>query len=213
MDSNGFTGLNPALARQNIIDFTEKGIDAAEEYNKAIKFLFEQLYYAWCSPKAVEFCDLYETEIYGSYKKIYLNICDICFNALRAYNIVASANNERTIDYQPREFSYSQNYTKLLDNKDGTVGMNVNLVKNYILPEFDNKVRNSLSLIDNLPHSIALYDDENGQQHSFFTGISKLVAEANDVITSIEKVINKCLAEEHDTIKLAKEQATQTLNG
>lgn len=214
MDGNGWTGLNPGLAWRNIADFTEKGIAAAEEYNKAIAFLFEQLYFTWCSPKAVEFSNLQTTKLYGTYKAIYLHICDISRNAVRAYNIVASANNATRINYTPQDFNYAgeSQYTKLLENKDGVVGMNINLVENYILPEFDSKIKNALHQIESLPKAIALYDDETGQQHAFSTGVSALISSASEIISSVESTIQTSIKEEQNTIKLAKEQATQTLS-
>ena len=60
MDGNGFTGFNPGQAKENIKNFAEYSYYCVISYmGETFKYLFSELYWKWCSPKAVEFDNKY----------------------------------------------------------------------------------------------------------------------------------------------------------
>ena len=219
MAETGWTGLDPEMPKDNIQNFYDECMTWISDYRTKNDEFMEQLSYLWASENAVkESKNL--VNMVGNFYESFLNKChEICLNATRAYNIVAVAHgvsgiSEGFADFHrngiiPQAFSMGG----MTDNINGRVGINTTMVKDILLPNFKTSFNALASRLDSLPSSIALYDDENGQQHAFVTGISQFEKEFNDLLGGIWAKIEQALENKVDNALLAKEKATQVLNG
>ena len=142
--------------------------------------------------------------------------CVMCQNAARAYNIMASANGSETInnEYSSPGSSLSSYFglTELDNNRGGIKGMNINMVKNFILPTFSNKISNLYVSIENIPTSSALYDIEGSQAGAFSTSSLNYKIKIESLVSEIVAKINEYLITETNNLMLAQQQSTDAMN-
>lgn len=216
---NGFVGMDPALAKSNIDDFKRAMLDVEDNFDSAVNTLFEELSYAWVSPNAVEFYTKYSEECYSLKKIMIESELAICQGAWRAYNTMANALGCATIS---EDYGYDANksvssgwlsISMLHDNKGGKSGMNVNLVKNFILPAFDIGVKRIEDSLTAVPTSIALYDAEGEQSGAYATGISNMKSKVENLLNDIKNSILNAIETETDNMLLAKQQSANAMNG
>lgn len=207
-----FTGFDPTLAKSNIDSFESSAKEAYSTCSKAFYDLKTGLLETWCSPKAVEFSEKYADKI-GSVLVTFMSSYNIILaNAERAYNTIALANGYSTIAVRPTNYSMTKYEFNLRSEKYGIVGMNIMQVK-LLLESFNNDVKKVFEMLDELPMDIAFYDPEGAQVQAYKDEITKLKAKIFDVMTLINTDIKSAIETESNDIRLAKEQATQTLNG
>ncbi len=215
-DENGFIGMDPVLAKKNIDDFSRAMYQIYIKFSDAICNLFEELYYAWVSPNAVEFYDKYALDCENVRNDIIKSTDAICQGAFRSYNVMARAtgNPVLTDDYANEAFATSvidfDDFTKLISNKAGKSGINRTYAKN-ILDAFNVTINDIYSLLDAVPSSIALYDYEDSQSGAFSTGISNMRTKIESLVSDIKTKINEAIMTEVDNILLAKQQSTDAM--
>ncbi len=214
MEGNGFTGFNPAVAKSNIVAFAQESSEVVGDFEDAHYAFFETLADFWASPKAVEFYEAYNTKILDLIDNMSAQFKAIVSGSVKAFNYASSANGHSgTIDagsidvYSP----VGDNLPALLDQKNGNVGMNISAIEENILPNYKIEINRIITSISSLPKAIALYDDENGQQHAYQTHIDTVSDNVSSLISEMEKGLEQAIATETNNILLAKQQSTDTL--
>lgn len=211
---NGVTGFNPSLAKSNIEDFNQQGyyryLDLGEEYWA----LFNDLSTNWASPKAQEFDNTYRPKINELLDKFIALIGSTVESAVNAYNTVASAHGAGTVGGIEQSYvpTFGE-FPKLLAEIDGVVGMEISHVRDNIMPLMKSKINHVVELMNEIPTAIALYDDENGQQHAYETHIKEIVSKIESTNNEVFSAIDSAITTEVDAIIKAKQAATDTLAG
>ncbi len=215
MDGEGMTGLNPGQAKQNIENFYSSAMHAGEELSNAFSDLLLNLSNSWASPKAMIFgesCDAQGSDLLNNY---YTAIYSIAKNAEHAYNVIASAHGGEgyiSVNISNEGHVESLGGRSFKAEKDGVVGMNIALVK-VDLDAFDISMNKFYSSLDSIPMEIAFYDTEGTQLASYRNAIAKCKNDAKTAAESVRKEVQAAMETEQNTILLAKQQATETLNG
>lgn len=231
MENDGFTGFNPELAKKNIQDYNEEVLNLIIALRQGFGYLFSELKYKWCSPKAVHFANEFIPKICQCDIDITTANYNIMLNAKEAYNLMARANGSGLIvldedivssDAHPiesnvngrEEFLASYGILPLEPSHpiNGGVGMNIQLVKS-VIHEFELKMVNALDSLRSLPTEIALFDAENAQQYAYKSTINRFVDRYEHLFGEILDAIKNDIELEQDNILLAKKQATESLNG
>ena len=221
--NEGFTGFNPELVKKECQYFLSVGDRALTFFLQAYNSFYDVLKIAWCSPKAVDFTSHlknYMTSLHHL-EAAYVNVAR---SAERAYNINAVANgcqpipDDQMITAMPYSTggmytNYVENGTDLSEvNENGVVGMNKMLVKTA-LDLFNKKINEGCRIIDDTPYSIAFFDEDGSQKQAFKAEITKMKDELVQEVLGILQSIDEAIETEVNTMELAKQQATQTLNG
>ena len=213
---NGFIGMDPELARRNIEDFRNAMEQVELHYTIAINRLFEDLSKTWASLRAVDFFNEYRPKVNDVSTLIWTSKDSISQGAVRAYNSMANAVGERLItdEYYDDNATYATEMplAVFVDNIAGKVGMNVNLVKNDFLPAFEKSVELIYECIDNVPNSIALYDDESLQSGTYATNVTNVKNNISELVEDIKLAISAAILKESDNIMLAKQQSVNQMN-
>lgn len=210
-DSNGWVGLNPSLARTNIDNFYDKCMEALNVFSNSTNNLFNGLLNTWASPKAVEFSKKYSIEIENLISNFQNEAFSKARDAANAYNSVAYAHGASSVGYVGGSSVPNMDLT-LNDNKNGVVGMNIDLVKNDILPEFVKNANNAIDSINQIPTSLALYDDNNGIRHYFSSNISGFKSKFENLTNDLIVSINQYIDDETLQIQQSKQAAIEALS-
>ncbi len=206
----GMTGFNPGLLKSQIDNFVSSARCAGIDIGVAYKNFIDELSYCWASPKAVQFWTDMTPKYEDALWKLQLLIDETAQNMVNAYNYAAQANGAGTTSYE-NEGGVGFDCGKLLDQRDGVVGMNIIEVRDVVLPAFQNEVKLAVDELKNLPKSIALYDDENGQQHYFSVNVDDIIQKVEENIETIVSEINGAIETETDNVLLAKQNAIESL--
>lgn len=212
MNENGFTGLNPYKAKHNIESFLNSAGSIQKKITLAFDEFTNELKKAWASPKAVEVATEHFEKIRSINDDFYNELVIIANKACNAYNAVANANGVGTISINPHRYSGNA-IAMLTDNINGVVGMNVEVVRNQILPKFEKVINQACNEIDSLPTSIELYDDENGISHAYTSNINVMKERIISAYDSMVASVKIATFDEINNVLLAKQNATSTLNG
>ena len=109
--------------------------------------------------------------------------------------------------------SFMDEYILSFKNElNGMTGINVIMVRDFILPTFDKKISEFLTAIDALPAEIPLIDETNSLQMAFTETINKFKTMTNTSVINLKTLINNALETEIDNIMLAKQQAVDALS-
>ena len=85
------TGLSPEEAMNNILDFNDNVWDAVVAISNGCYSLYDELYYVWASPKAVEF-NSFKVKMNEVFQLVRNKGNIVWSNAIRSYNGMARAN-------------------------------------------------------------------------------------------------------------------------
>ncbi len=209
----GFVGFNPGQVKSDIQNFATQAGNACMDLEEAFCGLFIELHKAWASPRAVDF-NQYIPELEKIIEYFSDQIKAVIRGAVNAYNYAASAHGVGGfIDVEEFEVHTINRwgYEKLEESRDGNVGMNVQLVKDFILENFRKEATDVLNRIRELPTSIALYDNEDGQRKAYSTNIKQTVEVIAILCRKMDVRINIAIVTEANNIMLAKQNATDTL--
>lgn len=215
----GWTGLDRQKTMDDIMLFATKSEAVVNSFLKASIYLFHELFSVWASPNAVDFSNSFKYKYNNLMNTMQSEIVRVISDAERAYNYMAQAEGLPGIygiedGYRQNIFAgidmESLNFT-LLDNRDNITGMNINVVIHNIIPNYNAMMSSTINSINDIPISIALYDDENGQQHSFWSNVTILRYYLQEICDSILKEVNFAAENEVDTLLLAKNQAIDAL--
>ena len=219
---DGFTGLDVQRAKNDIMNFYNSCHEAHDYVFRALDELGDVLHKKWASPIAQEFVRKYNSEYtniiieyYDTYEHILSGANDaaralaksngIDFNAdMEILSYIIPGRKSETDDFQ-RPFTCSSDI-------NGAVGMDVEGVR-LALDTFKTYHKGLPELFDNIPEGIAFYDP-NGEMIGSYNRIVKGFKEKFlTLFDEIESDLTGYLETETDNILLAKEQATQAMNG
>ena len=230
MDGNGFTGFDPVVAKNNIDEFWHAAVAAHEHLWATFEDLWVDLEFTWCSEKAVEFDKKYNNRGTGFQRVVleFFRACDnIAKNARKAYSIIAKANSYSDVmfleEYEINEEDHPTEYGSGFYYEfgcnlhpahptNGVVGMNIMQVK-LAVDVFKTKIQGVISEIDNLPMNIAFYDEDGSQAAAYASEIKKMKDKIIEMTNQIVTEIASAMENEQNSILLAKQQATESLNG
>ena len=210
-EMNGWTGLNPSLARRNIERFYDSCVEVLNNFSASVNELFSELKGTWASPNAVKFSLKYGSEIEDALTDFSNEAFSRARSAANAYNSVAYAHGANSVGCVDKVGTPFVDFN-LEDNKDGVVGMNIELVENDIIPNFEKKINNVINLINEIPTSLALYDDNNGQRHYFSCNISSFKNRFENILSDLKISIKEYSNTKLNEIKFAKQSAIDALN-
>lgn len=223
LNEENATALNSELAKRNIDEFKYACREAGTCLIDAYCFLFDELYYIWASPKAVEFNGTFKTKIKNMIGSFEVAARIATQNAIRQYNMTARANGTSQIkddtlgpldnnDYQPDYNLYIEGICHdLVDNQSGVTGMNIDQIKN-LLSLFGTKIANAEAVIDEIPSYIALFDTNNAQQQDFVMNVKNVKAKVEELNVEISKAITEAIETEINQLRLATNQNNNSMN-
>lgn len=225
MEGEGFTGFNPEQAKVDINNFQNNGYRVGVYLEDAFKKLFEDLYYYWCSPNAVAFDEKHHEASCNMISEVVYSVEALYIKFVSGYNEMARANG---VDFYDSDGDRHEGGTIIssvgrrsetyLDfpnlrsaGKTGAVGMNVKKAQET-LENFKTNILTVLSYIDKITSTIAFFDENGEIQPLIKTEISNLKRKIDNDVTTIVDEITKAFEIEEDTILLAQQKSTQTLN-
>jgi len=207
-----FTGLDVSEARNNISAFYEEMDKICWKMEGDLTTYCSELFYTWCSPKAVEFNDQLD-KLWAANQAVYNTCYIIVVNAVRAYNTVAQSNGLEgwypNFPKEPVNSTVNDPY-RLVASRNGIVGMNVPQVS-LATDEFKKACEDYQNKLDSLPTEIALYDPNNLQKDTYKAELTKAKQSFIENIQNVMDGISSAIETETQTILLAKEQSVQEL--
>jgi len=214
---DGFTGLNPSEAKSNIDAFVNAMNATAMIFLNGGNALFGNLKETWCSPRAVEFGDKFSYKLYDNTVAAIEDAARlIARNAETAYNTISIANGGGSLgaNYGSQPTQGSQGYFGSLKESgaSGIVGMNMMQVE-LALVVYGEAVEKGLAALAAVPTNIAFYDPNGEQQATYKAEIEKVKNTLEETINSMLDEIEAAMETEHNSLVLAKENATSALSG
>ena len=214
---DGFTGLDVERAKADIQRFRIHCGDVVSSFNNSIFDLSHVLSKKWASSVAVEFSDKYNrklSELFNEFRTTYLHIES---GAVEAAGILANANgldfsyHDETVGTGERR-EVGSNVFVCYENIDGVVGMDTESVK-LALDVFKTQYKSALEELNEIPDGIAFYDPNGQMVGGYNRNVSEFRVKFSELFDEIAKSLEGYIATETDNILLAKEQATQAMNG
>ncbi len=224
---DGMTGFNPQQAKINIADFALNAGNACADIDEAYGLLFYELENFWASPKAVEFSDNYIPRIDGLINEMSETIKAIVKGAINGYNYVARTHDtggwiedvdslingvygDSHGDFGTRDAS-GVHERGLLADKNGLVGMNIAAVRDIVMPNFNMSINKVVNALDEIPTSIALYDEEGSQQQAYESNIRGFITKFNELNEELSASMKEALETETNNILIAKQKSTESM--
>lgn len=218
---NGFTGIDIENALLHRYSFIDSYRGALTSLLKCFNYLFDGLYWIWCSPNAVTFSQKYNVSAVNIYVDTLEKFDILCNNLLRACNLIATANGySQIVDQEHPAFVYdgAVRGEALFKNlvashpTNGASGMNVIQVK-LTLSQFDNLKEKALNCFADIPTNVAIYDPDGAQAQTIADTINETKSQLESIFLSITADIKSYIETEQNNIKLAKTNVVQTMNG
>ncbi len=218
----GFTGLSPEAATEQLTNFKSLFDGASYLYWNGYNDFAKELSTKWYSPKAVEFNRLTSIVMTELNDTQYRVLGTILRNATSSYNILMRANgltdNHLEGDYQDyfessehdwwnKEFSIEFKE----EGPNGEVGMNTLLAK-MLVSEFQKKIDASYIAFDELPLDIAFYDPDGALKQAFRDLINNYKQVIQEKLKEIIDAVNEAMDTEIENITIAKNEATEVLS-
>ena len=155
--------------------------------------------------------DLY-SRLFTTISHITDGACDVAISLARANGEELNKNYFCFLPIKPGETCQGYLVVTCRDNYNGVTGMDVEGVKNA-LAIFKTSILACIEKFDNIPNGIAFYDPDGNIVGEYNRGIQNFKSEISDLAGDIYQEINRYISTEADNILLAKQNATQTLNG
>ena len=211
---DGFTGLDPQRAQQDIRNFSDTMKTVARMLHEGGNEFFNTLSKNWYSPKAVEFSEKYNTSLYEGTVEVVENCASrIAASAIEAYNSMAAAQGLGTIPYEGDMKPGIQYYFgNLSESGPNGVGMNQDAVKTS-LAEYQNRVKNAISILDSLSGTISLFDRTGSIQSLYSATLDKMKGTINNAVESITKDILMAIENEQQLLDNAVGSSSDALGG
>ncbi len=189
-------------------------------YYDANKDFWDELYLKWASPKAVEFSNKYQPIIYNELLDFFKMERAFIIDAVDACKKIAEANGDTSfsvnnfplIDIALESKHIGGDFPTFREDFFGTVGMNVMKVKE-IIAKYIADTSEAVASLSDIPFDIALFDPDNAMANAYKNQIEKMKEKMEATITMIKSDISKAMGEEENTILIAKDSATEALNG
>ena len=220
MEQDGFSGLNPSKAKNDIEIFEGAGMQVYNIIKDAnVKFVTDMSSH-WWSRRAVDFAEQNLPIMADAQNSIYRFINNTVVKAVNAYNSLASNNTDHIstdrsamVEGQlpndtPEVFQVGgaggQTAFKEI-GPSGKVGMYVDDVNATYLPELTTTITNAINTyLDNIPDTISFYDPSGEIALAYKNGIAEGKSKLDTELKSIYDSINAVVESE---INLSKEEA------
>ena len=211
---DGFTGLNIEGAHVQIENFYDTAYDVMAEIMDLEDMFLHDLRSKWASPNAVEFSVMTQNKISELYSTFVTYVNHIVHGANDAGRTLAVANGASWSDVNLMDRFGNDGIAgePCLETLNGTTGMAVENVK-IISDAFVTGMKNVLNTLNSVPTSISFYDANGDLLSSYSTGINKFSSQIENLTNSIVNTLKQYIETETNNILLAKEQATNKLNG
>jgi len=220
--TEGFTGMNPTVAKMDIDEFENTGMGIYNSVCAANRKFMNGISKVWYSQNSTEFGKVYTNELYLVQNSIKCLVNNYIVRCVKAYNDIAASNGAESIqdDHVPMENgSMAPNGTGeafddfLTARDDGVVGMDVDKV-NKFLEDYSNEIQRIISNdLNNFPLSIAFYDPDNSLKTAFKEEVDRIISELDGKVNDVYKAVNAHITdEEHKTIE-AVTSSTEAMGG
>ena len=211
--NNGFSGMNPTQAIQDINVFAQAMQSIANTMRKAGTLLFENLSNNWYSPTAVEFSKNYSSVLFDNTVTVIERNADaIIAAAVDSFNAISLANGGSTIPAYNRNYPLGENNFGFLKEAGlNGVGMNVDGVKQALV-EYYRYINTGLSALDSVPNNLALYDMSGSIQVTFQNCIAKIKEVVNSAFIDISKILNGVIDNELNKLSSATQKSAEAIS-
>ena len=212
MNDNGMTGLDPECAVYDYNELASSLMDLRGEIVSWLKDFYSDMVELWASPNATEFGKMFSglsDELASEFCKSANIIVD---NTRAAIQIMAHANNV-SVNLEKVAYPKWSSDFPFRANKDGIVGMNVNLARNASNAMIT-RGQLLVNKIDGTFHlRLSLYDPSGNLTDLFFELIHNFSQKVSAAIETLSSYIKTSMDEETNTVLLAKTQAVNIMNG
>ncbi len=206
--ADGWTGIDVETVENQISNFRDGMNRAYNNFKTAFELFNDSLYRTWASPKAVEFnpyiVNLALENLIDYAANNVLQAASTAASFMARYNGV-----NHTFTYE--EITSSIEPVRLLEDKDGTIGMNVPLAK-MALNAFTDSVNSVLNDLRDIPLDFALYDPAGEIKAQYVEMVNSAISHVEYLLEGATKDLEKAFDEETMNIRLGKVQAEQVLS-
>ena len=217
--NNEWTESDRERAKSNIQKFSYNCAIAVNMFIDTHLFLFDSLGHYWASPKAKDFS--------ANFRQKFVEIMDVINN--RIVNTIKHAqyafnNCENAKELEPIydiENSYYQQINTIKYNDSNSFslcemignlqGMNIEAIRNRLIPEYKTRMESVINKVDSLPLTIDLYTYDNGAQYTYATGVNNLVNELQALFNYLIREVEIALDYETDELFSARKTANDLL--
>lgn len=209
MDNEGFTGIDTYRFKNEIENYKKLFYEIENGFSNACNEFFDKTAMKWASPNAELFgkvCCAEFTNFATDFSNYYEQTVSKLYDA---YNSLARANGLTELIYNSESYvpNFNHSYKK---NINGVTGMATGYIETY-RDEFVSSLRKIVELMDTLPKSIGFYDSNGNIIDDFSMQSSVFTDKVKELVTNVEKVINRYIEEEVNNLLLAKQQVEETL--
>ena len=214
---NGLTGLDIERAKHDIETFDSMASTALNNIHNCFYNLYTVLNEHWASPVAVQFTSKNSQQINELNENMATTIAHIVNGAISAAENLSNANGISFPLKSEKNFASATGCTGVpcepcKDQLNGVTGMDVEGVK-QALNVFRTTAINALEEIVSLPNVIHFYDPNGDMVGEYNRGVDSFKQQYHDLIEQTYTEMRSYIETEADNILLAKQNATQTLNG
>ena len=211
---DGFTGLSPQEAKNNLNEFTAGMFDVQDTLYDELNDMMMQLASNWYSTKAVAFGNTYIPLLNDVLNEIMACAYRIRKDAVAAYNRLANANGLPTLndDCQQANGIFFTNVMFKDTNDSGVVGMSVEKIKTDVIANGHRNAKQALNKFDEVPMNIAFYDNDGAIAAAYSSAIKACEMKIINTVNETVRAIINALEEETAAIQKAREEATDALN-
>lgn len=213
MNNEGFTGLDVNRAIEELDYFNECCHDTGRAFIDAFTNLFETLYEKWASPNAVNFTTEQIPIISEEITDYISRYNHILSGANDAAITLAKANGaSMPLKYVSGQWDvpFNLGVQRCEESKFGVTGMAKENVR-IALDTFNDAKNRALEMLRNIPLGISFYDAEGHLLNTYNEGVNEFIDRFDQIIVTLTSSLATYLETEIDNIRLAKEQAEDTL--
>ena len=226
----GFVGLNPTKAKEDIDTFEAAGMQVYNYVRDANRKFVSDLSSNWHSARAVNFATENLGNLYDAQNSIYRLINNLTVKAYEAYNALASSQGEAQLSCDRTALqegtlptdtmedfdvdSTGSPFKEMDSGKNNEVGMYVTNVQTIIMPEWTNSITKVVETdLSAIPNTIAFYDTDGSIQLAYRTGIEAAQAALSAQLTAVHNAINSVVESEIDLTNTGASNSASALGG
>ena len=214
---DGFTGLDIAQAKSDILSFHHAGLNAVKMFDTCMANLFSTLSIKWASPNAKEFSHNKIEKIRSLRDQALTSLAHIASGACEAAAALARANG---VDFDKSfisveagaTYGFATDIPECKEELNGVIGMDTESVR-IALMSFKEEASHAITAFQEMPGQIAFFDPAGNMITAYNRNIKEYGEQAEELINELSADIEGYISTETDNILLAKQNATQTMNG
>lgn len=216
LDENNSIVFDKQWAKGEIEIFSEQGINACSKLDQTFNSFWDDISNCWNSKKFDDFQSNYKDECASITISLANKINALQNNLITSYNSYAKANGESCIEDESRDYvlkntDYNNAPVTAVTHSNNLTGMNIDMVMNTILPNFEKGIIEAISILEELPTSISIFDVSGNLRKTFSTHITSMTDEVRELVTNMKNSIKEAVETEVNTIELAKNEAQEAM--